>query len=161
MVEKIERVYVWACIVLLISLFGLIILASALFHRSLPYSSQPILPRPNEPLILRVYQTSPFQAPGVHQVGPGIVQAAIVAQAWSFNPPRLEIPTKTRVLFIATSADVTHGLIIPGTPINMMLIPGHVTQELYQFDRPGIYPMICHEYCGLFHQDMTGEILVR
>jgi cytochrome c oxidase subunit II len=30
-----------------------------------------------------------------------------------------------------------------------------------RFDRPGEYPMICHEYCGIAHHTMSGKIIVE
>ena len=36
-------------------------------------------------------------------------------------------PTDTPVTFRATSADVVHGLLITGTTINLMLVPGYIS----------------------------------
>jgi cytochrome c oxidase subunit 2 len=161
MVERLERAYVGACLVILAILLGTVVGTTFLYHRYLPSPSGFITPENGEPLIAAVYRTAPFRTPGLEPIGPRVFQAVIVAQAWSFNPPKLEIPSGSLVHFVATSADVTHGLIIPGTAINMMLVPGHVTRESYRFDRPGSYRMICHEYCGFFHHNMTAEVIVR
>ncbi|WP_281004375.1 hypothetical protein [Marinithermus hydrothermalis] len=30
-----------------------------------------------------------------------------------------------------------------------------------RFDRPGVYRIICTEYCGIGHQNMLGKIIVE
>jgi len=65
------------------------------------------------------------------------------------------------VTFYVTSADVVHGFFIPDTAINMMAIPGWVNEQTHTFDKPGEYLLICHEYCGIGHQNMFSKIEVR
>ncbi|HUH12776.1 MAG TPA: cytochrome c oxidase subunit II [Longimicrobiales bacterium] len=105
--------------------------------------------------------TAPFDQPGVTQVAPGRYQAVVVGRAWSFQPAELRVPVGSEVTFLATSADVLHGLNIEGTRLNMMLIPGQVSRNTYTFKQPGEYLIICHEYCGLGHHLMYGTIIVE
>ena len=64
--------------------------------------------------------------------------------------------------FYVTSADVVHGFFIPHTDINMMAIPGWVNEETHTSSRaPATYLLICHEYCGIGHQNMFAKIEVR
>jgi cytochrome c oxidase subunit 2 len=56
---------------------------------------------------------------------------------------------------------VIHGLLVGGTRINVMLIPGQITRYSYTFDRPGEYLLMCHEYCGLGHHTMGGKVVVE
>jgi cytochrome c oxidase subunit 2 len=51
--------------------------------------------------------------------------------------------------------------LIPGTRVNMMLIPGQVSQYEYRFDKPGEYLLICHEYCGRLHHTMSAKVVVK
>ena len=44
--------------------------------------------------------------------------------------------------------DVTHGLILLGTDLNLMAVPGVVNYSRVKFDRPHDYQLLCHEYCG-------------
>jgi cytochrome c oxidase subunit II len=30
-----------------------------------------------------------------------------------------------------------------------------------RFERPGSYPMFCHEYCGIAHHTMWGKVIVE
>jgi cytochrome c oxidase subunit 2 len=64
------------------------------------------------------------------------------------------------VTFRLTSADVIHGFQIVGTNANAMAIPGYVSQFTVTFDEPGEYLVVCNEYCGLLHHNMTGKVIV-
>jgi cytochrome c oxidase subunit 2 len=85
----------------------------------------------------------------------------LTGQIWTFMPAEIRIPAGSTVTFIATSRDVVHGLIVPGANINTMLLPGQIARVTTRFDRPGEYPMICHEYCGIAHHTMGGKIIVE
>jgi cytochrome c oxidase subunit II len=109
----------------------------------------------------KVSQTPPFDKPGLRKLPDGSYEAYYVAQVFEFIPSRLVIPAGSKVTFYVTSADVVHGFFIPGTDINMMAIPGWVNEETHTFTRSGEYLLICHEYCGIDHQDMFAKIEVR
>jgi len=57
----------------------------------------------------------------------GSVTVRLVAQQYSFTPECILVPTDTPITFRATSADVVHGLLIEGTTINLMMVPGYVS----------------------------------
>jgi len=108
-----------------------------------------------------VERTPRFNEPGVVQVGPERYEARMTAQIWAFAPREIRVPAGSRVRFIATSKDVVHGLYIPGADVNAMLLPGQIASVEARFDKPGEYPVICHEYCGLAHHTMAGVIIVE
>ena len=109
----------------------------------------------------KVAQTPPFDHPGLRRTGEDTYEAYYVAQTFSFDPATLNVPAGSLVRFYVTSSDVVHGFFIPNTDINMMAIPGWVNTQEHRFNRPGEYLLICHEYCGLEHQDMFAKIEVR
>lgn len=109
----------------------------------------------------KVSQTPPFDKPGLRRRPDGSYEAYYVARVFEFEPARLRVPLGSKVTFYATSADVVHGFFIPGTDINMMVIPGWVNDQTHTFTRPGEYLLICHEYCGVGHQNMFAKIEVR
>jgi cytochrome c oxidase subunit 2 len=90
--------------------------------------------------------------------GPAIVRA--VTRMFNFDPSCLLVPAGSLVTFRMTSPDVIHGAIIPTTNFNTMIIPGYVSEVTTRFDRPGIYRMPCHEFCGLGHHGMWADIRV-
>ena len=40
-------------------------------------------------------------------------------------------------------------------------MPGYVNRLRVRFDRPGTYPVMCLEYCGMSHHVMRGVIEVQ
>lgn len=109
----------------------------------------------------KVAQTPPFDKPGLHRTAPHRYDAYYVAQAFSFNPSDLKIPVGSTVTFYVTSSDVVHGFFIPGTAVNMMAVPGWVNEETHTFKTAGRYLLLCHEYCGIGHQNMFAHIEVQ
>ena len=109
----------------------------------------------------KVSQTPPFDKPGLRKRPDGSYEAYYVSQVFSFTPATLTIPLGSKVTFYVTSADVVHGFFIPDTDINMMAVPGWVNEQAHTFSKPGEYLLICHEYCGLGHQNMFAKIEVR
>jgi cytochrome c oxidase subunit II len=109
----------------------------------------------------RVAETAPFDAPGVKQTGPGRYEVVLTSQIWTFAPNEIRVPAGSTVTFIATSRDIVHGLLIPSARVNVMLLPGQIARVTTRFDRPGEYPMFCHEYCGIAHHTMWGKVIVE
>jgi cytochrome c oxidase subunit 2 len=108
-----------------------------------------------------VAQTPPFDQPGVVAVGPDRYEVRMVAGIWFFAPSEIRVPAGSTVTFVATSRDVVHGLLIHGANVNAMLLPGQIARVTTRFDRPGEYPMLCHEYCGIAHHTMWGKVVVE
>ena len=109
----------------------------------------------------KVSQTAPFDRPGVVELAPGRYEARIVAQTWSFTPNEIRVPAGSTVTFVVTSKDVVHGLLIHEANVNVMLLPGQIARVTARFDRPGEYPFLCHEYCGIAHHTMWGRVIVE
>ncbi|MGB8908438.1 MAG: cytochrome c oxidase subunit II [Candidatus Cybelea sp.] len=109
----------------------------------------------------KVAQTPPFNRPGLRKLADGSYEAYYVAQVFEFTPRLLTIPAGSKVTFYVTSADVVHGFFIPDTDINMMAVPGWVNSQQHTFTHRGEYLLICHEYCGIDHQDMFAKIEVQ
>ncbi len=98
--------------------------------------------------------------PSVKQLDENTYQALYVAKMWQFEPSVLRIPTGASLEVFLTSSDVIHGFFVKGTNANLMAIPGTVGDTKITFDKPGTYPIICHEYCGSGHHNMVGSIEV-
>ena len=90
----------------------------------------------------------------------GSVTVRAIGQQYSFTPQCVVVPSDTPVKFRATSADVVHGLLIEGTNINTMLVPGYVSDLPVRFKTVGDHVMPCQEFCGLGHQGMWGKVRV-
>lgn len=90
----------------------------------------------------------------------GAVVVRAIGQQYSFSPSCILVPAQTPITLRATSADVVHGIIIQGTNINTMLVPGYVTDQLMRFERTGDYLMPCQEFCSFGHEGMWGKVKV-
>ncbi|HEY4171269.1 MAG TPA: cytochrome C oxidase subunit II [Reyranella sp.] len=90
----------------------------------------------------------------------GSVTVRAIGQQYSFVPDCLLVPTDTPITFRATSPDVVHGLIIIGTNINTMLVPGYVSNISARFSNPGEHLMPCQEFCGVGHEGMWARVKV-
>lgn len=109
----------------------------------------------------KVSQTPPFDHPGLRKLPDGSYEAYYIAQVFSFTPNTLTVPVDAKVTFYVTSPDVVHGFYIAKTDVNMMSVPGWVNSETHVFKHKGTYLLICHEYCGIGHQNMFAKIEVR
>ncbi|MHC4593143.1 MAG: cupredoxin domain-containing protein [Planctomycetota bacterium] len=76
-------------------------------------------------------------------------------------PSEIRVPAGAEITFRLTSADVVHGFQIEGTRVNVMLLPGQITELTYTFREPGEHILICHEYCGINHHLMSGRVVVE
>lgn len=103
-----------------------------------------------------------FGEPRVVEVVPGEkYEAWVIARQFSFIPDPIEIPAGAELVLHATSADVTHGIQIIDSNVNVMVLPGYVATVSATFEKPGEYAIICHEYCGTAHQIMRGKLIVK
>ena len=90
----------------------------------------------------------------------GSVLVRAVGQQYSFTPQCILVPTDTPITFRLTSADVVHGLLVTGTDINLMLVPGYVSNIPARFTTPGDRLMPCQEFCGAGHEGMWARVRV-
>jgi cytochrome c oxidase subunit 2 len=90
----------------------------------------------------------------------GSVTVRVVGQEYSFTPACILVPAETLITLRATSPDVVHGLLIEGTNVNTMLVPGYVSQLPLRFDKPGEHLMPCQEFCSVGHEGMWARVRV-
>lgn len=90
----------------------------------------------------------------------GSVTVRAVGQQYSFTPSCILVPAGTKVVIRATSADVVHGLLIEGTNVNTMLVPGYVSEQTARFAEPGEHLMPCQEFCSVGHEGMWAKVKV-
>jgi cytochrome c oxidase subunit 2 len=109
----------------------------------------------------KVAQTAPFDNPGLHQTGPKRYDDYVIAHIFSFEPASINVPVGSTVTFYVTSPDVVHGFFIPNTAVNMMIVPGWVSDDAHTFNQRGTYLLLCNEYCGAGHHFMYGSIEVQ
>ena len=104
--------------------------------------------------------SKPFDQASVTKHEGANYEVHFVARMWAFEPSVLRVPTGSTLDIYAVTKDVTHGFLIAGTNVNLMLVPGAVANGRVRFTKPGIYTIVCHEYCGRNHQNMNARIEV-
>jgi cytochrome c oxidase subunit II len=90
----------------------------------------------------------------------GSVTVRAIGQRYSFTPQCILVPTGTPITLRATSSDVVHGLLIQGTNVNTMLIPGYVSVLTARFEQSGEHLMPCQEFCSIGHEGMWAKVKV-
>lgn len=87
----------------------------------------------------------------------------ITAMQYAFMPSPASVPVGPARIEV-TAADVNHGVGIytpGGTMIaQVQAMPGKVNVLETEFPKPGVYHLLCMEYCGVGHHQMLGVITV-
>ena len=89
----------------------------------------------------------------------------VVARRFAFEPATIDVVEGDTVRLVVRSADGPHGVEIKAFKVKKAVPrakPGDspVTIE-FVAATAGEYPILCSEYCGNGHKDMTGMLVVR
>lgn len=90
----------------------------------------------------------------------GQITVRMIATQFAFVPACVKVPADRPVTFRVASPDVIHGLLITGTNVNTMVVPGYISQVHTVFRTTGDLVMPCHEFCGLGHSQMIATVRV-
>lgn len=90
----------------------------------------------------------------------GQIVARIIATQFEFVPNCIVLPANRDVTLRFTTPDVIHGILVTGTNVNTMVMPGYVAQVHTRFTKTGDLLMPCHEFCGLGHSQMLATVRV-
>ncbi|HEX3905722.1 MAG TPA: cytochrome c oxidase subunit II [Polyangia bacterium] len=72
----------------------------------------------------------------------------------------LHVPANRPVRLLMTSRDVIHSFFVPDFRIKQDVIPGRYTETWFEATKPGHYQILCTQYCGTWHSQMWGEVVV-
>ena len=142
---QLEKRIIWVALAFVAVLLALSALAINLFHVGLPTC---------------LTDVKPFQKGELIAHSPTHYEVHYVARMWRFEPENVTIPAGSTVDIYLSAADVTHGLILLGTNLNLMAVPGVVNYARVKFDKPHVYQLLCHEFCGTGHDQMAAELHV-
>lgn len=77
----------------------------------------------------------------------------------------IELPVNELIEFRVTSMDVNHGFAIYDENERLITqtqaMPGYVNRLRYKFREPGMYNVLCLEYCGMAHHGMRASFVVK
>ncbi len=74
---------------------------------------------------------------------------------------QLHVPEGQLVQLHMQANDVIHAFWVPQFRLKQDIIPGQPTVLAFTASRPGTYPIICAELCGLYHGAMHTSIVVH
>ncbi len=154
-IDNLEQKWITIAMVIIAFLVG-IITVDALFHGINPPSKVETIDSASAHLSKEFAEDNL----GVQRDENGKIIVRMVALRYSFIPKHLEIPAETPITFRWVSTDVLHGVNIPMTNMSTMIVPGYVAEVTTTFPKPGEYPLLCNEYCGLGHNHMWSTIAV-
>jgi len=97
---------------------------------------------------------------GVQMDTNGKITVRMVAGRYGFFPKHITVPADMPITFRYVSMDVLHGVHMPMTNMSTMILPGYVAQITTTLPKPGEYPLLCNEYCGMGHDHMWSNISV-
>jgi cytochrome c oxidase subunit 2 len=106
---------------------------------------------------------------GLHRPPADAMTVDVVAKQWmwKFQHPEgqreidtLHVPAGQPVKLVMTSQDVIHSLYLPELRIKQDVLPGRYTTFWFKADRPGVYRLLCSQFCGMDHAEMGGRFVV-
>lgn len=103
-----------------------------------------------------------FADPGLHESDnpEWDYELYYLSSAFRYEPAEVEIPKGSTVRIQVATTDVIHGFQITGTNVNFMVEPSLISSYTYTFNNAGEYLVLCNEYCGIGHSDMTSIVKV-
>lgn len=137
--------------------FLLILLVSALHGGHSPAASGIETIHPEH-----VTDDARFANPGLHESDnpDWDYELYYLSSAFRYEPAEVEIPKGATVRIQVATTDVIHGFQITGTNVNFMVEPSLISSYTYTFNNEGEYLVLCNEYCGIGHSDMTSTVKV-
>jgi cytochrome c oxidase subunit 2 len=86
----------------------------------------------------------------------------ITASRFAFEPSTIEVVVGERVQLVMTSADGVHGLEIKKFRVKTEIPRGGAPVTVdFTATAEGRFPILCSEFCGDGHEEMTGTLVVR
>ena len=144
-----------AAIAFVAIIFALTLFAALALHRNPSSNAERIDPK-------TLHLTGEFTEPNLGTtVEPnGQITTRIVTTQFAFVPNCVVVPEGRDVTLRLASPDVIHGILVAGTNVNTMVVPGYVSQVHTVFRTTGDLLMPCHEFCGLGHSQMLARVRV-
>jgi len=97
---------------------------------------------------------------GVKRDENGMLVVTMVAARYGYYPQEITLPQGEPFKMRIASFDVLHGIYIPQTNLNLMLVPGYISEVTTTVNTLGNFPMLCHDFCGMGHAYMFGNVKI-
>ncbi len=93
--------------------------------------------------------------PGAEQV------IRISAKKFEYTPGVIRVKRGRPVVLILTATDHDHGFFLTAFKVQADLDRGKTVRVRFTPDRVGTFEFHCDDYCGDFHDDMVGHLVVE
>lgn len=98
--------------------------------------------------------------PSAQTTEPRVIE--ITARRFAFEPSEVEAAVGEKLQLVVRSADGVHGLEIKKFKIKKEIPRGGEPIIIdFAATAEGSFPILCSEYCGNGHHDMSGMLIVR
>ena len=85
----------------------------------------------------------------------------VVAKRFAFEPARIEVTEGEHIRLVVTSADGVHGVGIKKFKDDKLVPRGGDAVTIdFVASTIGEFPIVCSEYCGKGHDEMTAALVV-
>jgi cytochrome c oxidase subunit II len=113
-------------------------------------------------LLLSTIWLTPYGKNPAAAAGGRVVNVTAAQFAWTLQPSR--VPAGEPLEFRIRAADVNHGfgLYDPDDKLvfQVQAVPGALQKEYATLSKPGVYRIICLEFCGVGHHLMLNRLVV-
>jgi cytochrome c oxidase subunit 2 len=98
--------------------------------------------------------------PSAQTAEPRVIE--ITARRFAFEPSEIEATIGEKLQLVVRSADGVHGLEIRKLKVKKEIPRGGEPVTIdFTATAEGTFPILCSEYCGNGHDDMSGMLIVR
>lgn len=124
-------------------------------------------------LLILLSMTLPKSPYFLHKDATPAAVVHVRAEQYSFNfsfteelsYDDLELPAGQVIEFRVRAKDVTHGFGVYNDKYELVTqtqaMPGYVNILRWVFNEPGTYHVLCLEYCGMSHHNMSSSFIVK
>lgn len=159
--DKAERLWVWVAALFLLGLFATMPLWHVFGKQHTPGEYYRVDPASFRETTYAFIDQNQVGTEGfLPVVRPSEEDVYLMAMQFAWSPI-LELEAGKTYRLHISSIDVNHGFSLLPVNMNFQVVPGYDLVLTISFDEPGVYTIVCNQYCGLGHQLMSGKIVVR
>ena len=115
-------------------------------------------------LLVALLVATIFFTPYGRSAGKGAQVVEVEALQFAWVLPATPLKANREVEFRLTSKDVNHSFAVYTAAgkllFQVQVMPGRTQEYVYTFKQPGVYHVLCLEYCGVDHDKMQSELRV-
>jgi cytochrome c oxidase subunit 2 len=159
-IGKQEKIWMWVSTVFVIILFISMPLWHIFGEQNTPLISYRVSPEKFQSVIdefVSIYQVG--EENGIPIVHPPEGDVYLMARRYQWYPI-LELEAGKKYNIHTSSVDVDHGFSIQPINMNFEVIPGYDYVITLTPPEAGDFVILCNEYCGIGHHEMSGKMIV-